>query len=104
MPTRAVAVAMMREVVRPTGVEGALAFTVAVTAVLPGCRAIPNTRLCASNDREVPDDLLRLRPARRTGKELESVTHGHALLEALATFRAVVFVESHEAMVERVVR
>ena len=104
MPAGAVAVAMMREVVRPPGVEGALAFTVAVTAVLPRRGTVADTRLCASNDREVPDDLLRLRAARRAGKELEGVAHGHALLEALATFRAVVFVESHQAMVERVVR
>lgn len=104
MPTRAVAVAMMREVVRPTGVELASAFPIAVTAVFPRCGAIANTRLCASNDREVPDDLLRLRAARRAGKELEGVAHGHALLEALATLGAVVFVESHHAMVERAVR
>ena len=104
MPAGAVAVAMMREVVRPPGVEVARAFPIAVTAVFPRCGAIANTRLCASNHREVPDDLLGLRAARRAGKELEGVAHGHALLEALATVRAVVFIESHQAMVERVVR
>lgn len=102
VPTGAVAMAVVCEVIRARGLGIALAFP--VTAVLPGRRAVAHPGLRSPHDREVPDDLPCLRAARRARRELQGVAHRHALLEALAALGTLVFVKSHAAMVERVAR
>ena len=104
MPAGAVAMAMVGEVIRAAGIEVAVAIRLAITAVFPGGGTIAHPRLGATHHREVPDDLLRLRAAAGAGRELQGVAHRHALLETLTAIRALVFVESHAAMVERVAR
>ena len=100
VPAGSVTVSVVGEVVHAPGIKVALAIPLPVAAVLPGRGTIAHARLRPPHHSEVPDDLPRLRAAPGARRELKRVTHGQALLEALAAVRALVFVESHDAMVE----
>lgn len=95
VPAGAMAMTVMGEVVHSPGFDAA--FPVAVTAILPGRRAIAHARFRSPQDREIADYFPRLRPALGARRELEGVAHGHALLEARATVGTLVFVQSHVA-------